>query len=446
MQIHELNLLNRLPESTDFLAIDTGYDTAKIPANELFADSATVGQAVSDWLDDHPEATTTVQDGSLTDAKFSAALKLETINEYVTPEMYGAVGDGTTDDSDAFELALNSGKPVFVPGNSYYIGRTLNNPAAFTLVGSGRRTTSIKLGDSLLANAATHCVIADIYFYCNIGSSFYVFPAKLNGSMITRCDFLHFDKIFYRLETCCMITDNWFRDISVNFCYQCVDSFVTGNYFSGASSKNPQSVVFDNSCSSSVISNNFFCYFYKIFAVVSTMSNLSVTGNVFMVCYCVFYNHIDGTTFVGNTIMNFTKQSGWDVSDNNDMNTKSWAVIKRTADSSVLRSWTSSVLSNNTIINADMYMDCEDMTRYPTYSFLVDEHIDPSLIKFGAQQSGIVGDYTNVMIRPMLKRTVSSLPSPNITGNNLVSFNHDEVIYNDKLYININGAWKQATS
>lgn len=38
--------------------------------------------AVNDWLDDHPEATTTVQDGSITDAKFatSAAITIAQIN------------------------------------------------------------------------------------------------------------------------------------------------------------------------------------------------------------------------------------------------------------------------------------------------------------------------------------------------------------------------------
>lgn len=57
--------------------------------------------AVENWLDDHPEATTTVQDGSLTEVKFTDALKLKTVNNYVTPEMFGAKGDGVTDDSTA---------------------------------------------------------------------------------------------------------------------------------------------------------------------------------------------------------------------------------------------------------------------------------------------------------------------------------------------------------
>lgn len=113
MQIHELNTFNGKPGEFDFLAIDNGYDTAKIGAKKLLGnklnqpldanedpDNGTNGQllrtngdgttswvdeglptdaqtaaALSDWLNDHPEAVTTVQDGSITEAKLNSALK-----------------------------------------------------------------------------------------------------------------------------------------------------------------------------------------------------------------------------------------------------------------------------------------------------------------------------------------------------------------------------------
>lgn len=80
------------------------------PTDEQTAD------AVSGWLDEHPEATTTVQNESLTDSKFSNALKLLTIKDYVTPQMFGAVGDGITDDTTAFLQACASGSIIFVSG------------------------------------------------------------------------------------------------------------------------------------------------------------------------------------------------------------------------------------------------------------------------------------------------------------------------------------------
>jgi hypothetical protein len=47
--------------------------------------------------------------------------------DYVTPQDFGAIGDGVTDDSPAFQAALNSGNPVWVPHrpSGYYIKTTL---------------------------------------------------------------------------------------------------------------------------------------------------------------------------------------------------------------------------------------------------------------------------------------------------------------------------------
>lgn len=60
-----------------------------------------IGEAVEEWLDDHPEAITTVQDFSLTWEKM---VKGEM--GFVTPEMFGAAGDGETDDSAKLQEAI----------------------------------------------------------------------------------------------------------------------------------------------------------------------------------------------------------------------------------------------------------------------------------------------------------------------------------------------------
>lgn len=62
-----------------------------------------VQSGISDWLDEHPEATTTVQDGTITEAKLDSALKAKMGKDYVTPSMLGAVCDGTTDDTQALQ-------------------------------------------------------------------------------------------------------------------------------------------------------------------------------------------------------------------------------------------------------------------------------------------------------------------------------------------------------
>ena len=86
-----------------------------------------IAAAVDDWLDAHPEATTTVQDGSLTLEKFV----LGGIG-YVTPQMFGAVADGTTNDytaiSDMLTYAAANGLLAYFPKGSYAVATAINPP------------------------------------------------------------------------------------------------------------------------------------------------------------------------------------------------------------------------------------------------------------------------------------------------------------------------------
>lgn len=82
-----------------------------------------VDESVQNWLDEHPEATTTVQDGSLTEAKFTDALKLKTIKDYITPQMFGALGDGIADDTQAIQAAIDSQdiSTIYFPKGVYMV-------------------------------------------------------------------------------------------------------------------------------------------------------------------------------------------------------------------------------------------------------------------------------------------------------------------------------------
>lgn len=169
MQIHELNTFSGVPGELDFLPVDSGFDTSKISAAELLkrkvnnpldinnqptngnagqilrtkGDGSTewvdeglptdaqTAQAVSDWLAAHPEATTTVQDGAITEPKLADSLKLKVIKDYITPQMFGAIGDGVTDDTAALREAVyyshTNGNILFFPNDKkYYVTGALN--------------------------------------------------------------------------------------------------------------------------------------------------------------------------------------------------------------------------------------------------------------------------------------------------------------------------------
>ena len=71
---------------------DLGMTVGLIKALAPKPDPADIKQSVEDWLDDHPEATTTVEDGAITKAKLNASLQ------------------GTVDDVDELKSAFNDFK------------------------------------------------------------------------------------------------------------------------------------------------------------------------------------------------------------------------------------------------------------------------------------------------------------------------------------------------
>ena len=94
-------------DADDVTALDTRVtavegDILELQDGGYVADQQKIAEKINDWLEEHPEATTTVEDGAITEAKLSDELKIKTIKDYVTPEMFGAVGDGVTDDTQAF--------------------------------------------------------------------------------------------------------------------------------------------------------------------------------------------------------------------------------------------------------------------------------------------------------------------------------------------------------
>ena len=157
--------------------------------------SAPTQEAVNNWLNDHPEATTTVQDKSLGIEKFTVDAKNRILNDYVTPEMFGAKGDGSTDDTEAVNNALlfsrEKGCPVVFAGKSYVITETLHLASDDIIrgikkqrsgAGTALRFTGIATGASCIvvgtekndaASRVRSVTIEDLYIYCNKSDGVY---------------------------------------------------------------------------------------------------------------------------------------------------------------------------------------------------------------------------------------------------------------------------------
>lgn len=79
-------------------------------------------------------------DESYINSDFAKEIK----NAYVTPQMFGAVGDGVTDDSQAFNNAFLESKNVFLPPGTYKISETVNIPNNGSLIGIDKNLVIIQ--------------------------------------------------------------------------------------------------------------------------------------------------------------------------------------------------------------------------------------------------------------------------------------------------------------
>lgn len=101
-----------------------------------------IDTSIKTWLTDHPEATTTVQDGAITETKIDAQFLLNIKNGYVTPQMFGALGNGVADDASAMQKMLDNvsdGTKILIPIGRYRLSRGLTINKNLQIVGESRQ-------------------------------------------------------------------------------------------------------------------------------------------------------------------------------------------------------------------------------------------------------------------------------------------------------------------
>lgn len=110
-----------------------------------------IGRQVNGWLAEHPEATTTVQDNSLTSDKMNSELKAWIRSNAINVKDFGAVGDGVTDDTKAIKNAFATLKDygyIVFPKGHYIVTPTSNKQSFIKL--TGLKSVTIDLNGSTI--------------------------------------------------------------------------------------------------------------------------------------------------------------------------------------------------------------------------------------------------------------------------------------------------------
>ncbi len=216
--------------------------------------------------------------------------------DYLTPQMFGAIGDGKKDDTNALRLALkessSSGKVLYFPsGCIYRVTGTLNlvdnkyidlklNMLGCAPIKNGsyvpKESGGIKVEDGvkLFKNAVIRgsiertCITGkrdlNVRFFDN---------CECNGLVITGCNISNFGSLFYDtpLSQISDISHNTFLTVyyfskNENSSSGMTDATISFNYINGGAELN------DNSCfewayyNGAIISNNFIDYYRTIYS------------------------------------------------------------------------------------------------------------------------------------------------------------------------------------
>lgn len=121
-------------------------------------------------------------------------------NVYVTPEEFGAIGDGTTNDSSAFNACIakanKTGKYVLLSNKTYLIGDTLMDNADTNIIGVN---TVIILDNNTFTKQIVNCVFSNITFKRTVNSDL---PLTENffSSQFKYCNFVDINYLFNNIS------------------------------------------------------------------------------------------------------------------------------------------------------------------------------------------------------------------------------------------------------
>ena len=253
-------------------------------------------------LDRLNEGGLNLKDGVITEDKFTSELKLKVLNDYVTPEMFGAIGDGEADDTSAIQnasdYAVSRGVVLkFNTSSIYRVTGSITLSGGNQWVGSfvGSKTLDEKHAEILFHSTngtlfvagsnAQRNTFSGIYFHSSSLSNT-LFSGGLDGGLFENNIVHQFGYVFNWVNHVSIIRGNIFSSVGNNFFTSgLTDSEIYSNYISGYRLTNP--VCFTSSVVHSKIHHNFFDY-WKFVVSGNYTKNTVFDSNIFDYCYRVF--------------------------------------------------------------------------------------------------------------------------------------------------------------
>ena len=230
-----------------------------------------------------------------------------------------------------------------------------------------------------------------------------------------------------------------------------VDSYVKNNYINGNQGFN--AVAFDKvNISSSVISQNYIDFFKYAFNMGNGYNLTVIEGNIIDFCYRGFIGSLTQTSIVNNGFFHIEKSEASRFPNaTSEMINNDWVAI--CCDGSYQETspddygFNTSTISNNNVTATDTFLFVRGTNKQNvkvvgnTYHTSIKIKVDYKV----SSASWISGDQEGIYIDDMMYKEYQTLPSPLLTGSEIVSFNKQVIFYQNKMLTNINGQWRDAT-
>ena len=171
-----IETVNNLAKTQTTTTFNEKWEELKPQVIEL-AQTTTNTKFDEKWTELQPTLTETVNNLVNTNLEtFKSTLWQEVTKNndfpFLLPENFGAVGDGVTDDSNAFTecfaTANANHKYILLSNKTYLITKPLTNISGTNLIGNN---TTIKLGNNMFTNQVKDCLVYNIKFIREIDST-----------------------------------------------------------------------------------------------------------------------------------------------------------------------------------------------------------------------------------------------------------------------------------